>query len=177
MNLEAIARQSAQAGHNTINTRTVSVYFQRYAGTNAASGIAGLEYRVMNPDGSIAQRGQTRGDGRVRVRLTHGMIANLEILGSVYEIGPMDRPLHPIDELRGVQERLNMLGYNAGELINNGQMVEGRDSHHVGGMNHNQETERAVLNFQVDNDFFANARIYPEMLTVLRRVLERSGGE
>src|SRR6266566_3791832 len=149
MIIEAIARLIAGAtGFNTINTRTVSIFFQKFPGTASAAGVAALDFRVLNADGTVAQQGQTPADGRIRVRLSAGDTSRLEILGSVYEIALLDRALHPRDELRGVQERLNMLGYNAGTLRADNQRADLRDARNNMGINDSEASERAILNFQ-----------------------------
>jgi N-acetylmuramoyl-L-alanine amidase len=56
-------------------------------------------------------------------------------LGSIYNISVRNK-LEKVNTLHGIQKRLNMLGYNAGR-------VDGA----IG-----PRTERAVLNFQADND-------------------------
>ena len=180
MIIEAITRLFAAAtGFNTINTRTVSIFFQRFPGTTASSGIAALDFRVVNADGTLAQQGQTPADGRIRVRLSAGSTSRLEILGSVYEVSLLDRALHPREELRGVQERLNMLGYNAGALRADNQRADARDGTTANnmGLNDSEASERAILNFQSDQALFADAMFGPLTLGKLRTVTQNSGGE
>src|SRR3954470_5838073 len=160
MSEEAVARLApGAAAHNTINTRTVSIFFQKFPGTASGAGVAALDFRVLNPDGTVAQQGQTPADGRIRVSLSAGDTSRLEILGSVYQISLLDRPLHPRDELRGVQERLNMLGYNAGALRADNQRADARDGRTPSnmGLNDTEASERAILNFQADQGLFPDA--------------------
>jgi hypothetical protein len=178
MIVEAIARLIAGVvAHNTVNTRTVSIFFQKFPGISSTSGIAGLDFRVLNADGTVAQQGRTAANGLIRVRLGPLNTQKLEILGSVYDITLLGRPLHPREELRGVQERLNMLGYNAGTLRADNQRADLVDANNRMGLNDNAQTERAILNFQADNALFADAMVGPNTQTKLRSVMTNSGGE
>ncbi len=127
-------RESGASGHATIRRRPIELIFQRYPGTDAAAAIQGLNYEITIA-GSPPTTGTTGADGKVIIRLGAGETANLNIMGSNYEIRARSF-LEPIDQLRGIQRRLNMLGYNAGPV--DGIM--------------GPRTERAVLNFQADND-------------------------
>jgi peptidoglycan hydrolase-like protein with peptidoglycan-binding domain len=178
MIIDAIARLIAgAAGHNTINTRTVCIFFQKFPGTSSSGGIAGLDFRVLNADGTVAQQGRTPADGRIRIRQPAGDASRLEILGSVYEISQLGRALHPRDELRGVQERLNMLGYNAGALRADNQRADAPDTAGTMGLNDSADTERAILNFQADQGLFPDAMFGPQSQSKLRSVMSSSGGE
>jgi hypothetical protein len=154
---------------------TIDVFFQRFAGTNAASGIEGLEFTLTSP-GTAPLSGKTPPDGKITVRLGKTETAKLEILGSTYEISPLTEALHPITELRGVQQRLNMLGYNAGA-----PQVPAAGSNPVlaaTGLNQREETELAIINFQSDNDplfidGIAGAKTQPR----LQKVVRDAGGE
>src|SRR5258705_7862815 len=65
---EVIARLIYEAVmHNTIATRTIPVYFQRFPGIEWAAGdrgITGMDYRVMS-NGAQIQSGQTPANGQV----------------------------------------------------------------------------------------------------------------
>ncbi len=112
---------------------TVDLIFQRYPGTEAASGIQGLKYEYTVA-GSLPIQGTTAEDGRVRVRLPPGETANLTIMGSIYQVSARFE-IEPFNQTQGVQRRLNMLGFNVGPV--NGVI--------------GPSTEYAVLNFQADN--------------------------
>ena len=112
---------------------SIDLFFQRYPGTDAAAGIQGLEYEYTTA-GSLPIRGTTGADGKVRIRVPVGETATLTIMGSQYQIG-IRSGMEPFNQTKGMQQRLNMLGYNAGET--NGTM--------------GPDTEYAVLYFQADN--------------------------
>lgn len=127
-------REHGASGHATIRRRPIELIFQRYPGTEAAAAIQGLNYEITIA-GSPPSTGTTGADGKVTIRLGAGEVANLNIMGSTYEIRARTS-LEPVTQLRGVQRRLNMLGYNAGAV--DGIM--------------GPITEHAVLNFQADNN-------------------------
>jgi peptidoglycan hydrolase-like protein with peptidoglycan-binding domain len=112
---------------------TVDLIFQRYPGTEAASAIQGLEYEYTVA-GSNPIRGTTGADGKVKVRIPPGETAELKIMDSTYLVSTLDN-IDPFDEIKGVERRLQMLGYNVGN-------VDGL----IG-----SKLEYAVLNFQADN--------------------------
>jgi hypothetical protein len=126
-------RESGASGHATIQRRPIELIFQRYPGTEAEAAIQGLNYEIT-VGGSPPSRGTTGADGKVTVRLGSGETADLNIMGTTYVVRARTR-LEPVDQLRGVQRRLNILGYNAGPV--DGDM--------------GPRTELAVLNFQADN--------------------------
>lgn len=126
-------REAGAAGHAVVRPQVIEILFQRYPGTAAAAGISGLNYEVIigaNPP----RPGTTGADGKVTVQLLPGASARLRVMGTEYVL-TVAAGLEPVDQTRGWQRRLNMLGYNAG----NPDGVVGRKS------------ERGVLNFQADN--------------------------
>jgi len=156
----AVPRRAGGAGgHAAIQRRTVEIFFQRFPGTRGASGIRGLEYEVT-VGGGPAQRGTTGNDGKVTLRLAPGTNATLRILGSEYQIN-LSGAFHPIEEMRGVQQRLGMLGYYTGPLHGDGRRADTNN-------NPNEATERAMLNFQADNDLFPDAMFGPQSTRALR---------
>jgi peptidoglycan hydrolase-like protein with peptidoglycan-binding domain len=114
--------------------QSVDLYFQRYPGTDAAAGIQGLDYEYTCL-GSLPIRGTTGKDGKVRIRVPKGESANLKVLGTEYKISVGDA-LEPHDQVKGMQQRLFMLGYEKFE--------------HDGEIGYS--TEYAILNFQADHD-------------------------
>ena len=175
---EAIARLVPDsAAHNTLNTKTVTIFFQKFPGSSSSAGIADLDFQVVNPDGSVAQSGKTPADGKIKVRLSPGSSAKLQILGSVYDISLLGRSLFPKDELRGVQERLNILGYNAGTLRADNRKAALRDLQNNMGLNDSEPSERAILNFQADNALFTDAMVGPATQSKLNSVTSSSGAE
>lgn len=158
---------------NTVNRRRVKLFFQRFAGTNAASGIQDLAFSVTI-NGGPAITGVTPADGKIEMLLGAGDTAQLNILGSTYNVSLLVGGLHPVAELRAVQQRLNMLGYNAGALqADNTAAVTGG----IEGQS-TIETELAITNFQSDNDpLFIDAIAGPNTQTRLRNNVRNSGGE
>jgi len=130
----AVPRRAGGArGFALLRRRTIEIIFQRYPGTDAASAISGLDYEVTVGRGST-RRGRTGNDGKLTIRIAPFARARLNIMGTEYRVRARSG-LERFNHLRGVQRRLNMLGYNAGAV--DGSM--------------GPKTEHAVLNFQADN--------------------------
>ena len=161
-------RGEGEAGNAAVRLREIRVYVQKYPGTAARAGVDRMEYSVTVGDAPPVQ-GQTGSDGMISIRLAPGATATLRILGSVYEISMTDE-LHPIEEMRGVQQRLAMLGYCPGPL-------KGDDARADTYVNPDAETERAILDFQADNDLFADAQFGPTSSRALRNVVRNARGE
>jgi len=118
---------------STLVYTSVDLFFQRYPGIDPASGIQGLEYEYTTA-GCLPIRGTTGADGKVRIRVPVGESATLKIMGSEYRV--KSRPgLEPFNKIKGVQQRLIMLGYNA--RVATGTM--------------GPYAEYAILQFQADN--------------------------
>ena len=173
-------------GLNTVNRRRIQIFFQRFAGTNAASGIAGLVFTITI-NGGPAITGVTPASGKVEMLLSASDTAQLNILGSQYTVSLLAGGLHPVAELRGVQQRLNMLGYNAGALQADNTAVVTPAPPLVPpntGANppvENQstlETELAIINFQSDNEpLFIDAVAGAKTQTSVRNKVRNNGGE
>lgn len=163
-------RGEGEAGNAAIRLREIRVYLQKYPGTAARSGVDQLEYTVTVGDAPPVQ-GRTGSDGRITIRLAPGSAATLRVLGSAYEISLTDE-LFPIEEMRGVQQRLEMLGYCPGPFPEG--VVDVRADTYV---NPNADTERAILDFQVDNDLYADAQFGPTSSRALGNVVRNAGGE
>jgi len=131
----SVPKQSPGATTQAVIRRhKVEMQFQRYPGTEASAAIEGLDYDVKI--GSAPPRTGTLGaDGKITLRLTAGQTAKVTILGTTYKV-KHDAGLASKTTLKGVQRRLNMLGYNAGAV--DGVM--------------GPQTEYAVLNYQADNN-------------------------
>ena len=180
-----VSRATA-AGLNTINRRRVQIFFQRFAGTNAASGIAGLSFTITVNGGPVIV-GVTPATGKIEILLAAGDTAQLNILGSTYNVSLLVGGLQPVAELRGVQQRLNMLGYNAGALQADNTAPSTPapplvpPSAAVNPPVQNQstlETELAIYNFQADNDpLFNDAIAEINTQTRLQNNVRNSGGE
>jgi len=161
-------RGEGEAGNAAVRLREIRVYVQKYPGTAARAGVDQLEYSVTVGDAPPAQ-GRTGRDGMITIRLAPGATATLRVLGSTYEIGLTDE-LHPIEEMRGVQQRLEMLGYCPGPL-------KGDDARADAYVNPDAETERAILDFQADNDLFADAQFGSKSSDKLKSVVRNARGE
>jgi hypothetical protein len=115
--------------HNTINIRTVKVFFQKSPGkpSGAARGIPDLDCRILN-DGNPVRVVRSAKDGLVEVPLSNDA-ATLEILHqgqavSQYDISIEDAPFDSAETLRGQQQRLRHLGYQLGHGGPNGDGVD-----------------------------------------------------
>jgi hypothetical protein len=138
--------------HNTLNLRTVEIYFQKSPGKDKGDkrGIKGLKYRVISEGISTPER-ETGDDGKIELHI-QGNRSTLQLLsnGTVvaeYTVTISDDDLDPENTRLGQQRRLRMLGYHLGH--------EGSDHIGVDG-NTRMETERSILDFQVDNNLTIN---------------------
>jgi peptidoglycan hydrolase-like protein with peptidoglycan-binding domain len=157
-------------GPTTLNRRRVKIYFQSYPGTSAASGIAGLQFSVKVGTSPVVT-GTTPGDGLIEIWLASGETASLKVLGTEYTVSALAGVPFPITELRGVQQRLNMLGYNAGTL--HADNLEAKKFIMDG-----EGNERAVINFQSDNDpLFIDALSGSQTQARLQKIVRGAGGE
>lgn len=148
MILEHIARLIHEAaGHNTLNVRTMELFFQKSPGVPEGDdrGIPGLEYRVMI-DGRQTQSGTTGDDGLIAVQCRPNAETVLELLvaGSPvaqYRLTFRDAPFEPATQVIGWQRRLRTLGYQLGPA---GETRDGVD----GSMG--RRTDKAIQDFQLD---------------------------
>jgi len=165
----AIPRRAADAGgHAAVRRRVVEIFFQQYPGTEGRSGIAGLDYAVT-VGGGPTRNGTTGNDGKITLRMAPGTTAMLRILGSAYRI-TLSGVLHPIVEIRGIQQRLGMLGYYTGALHGDNRRA---DTFH----NPNEETERGMLDFQADADLFSDAMFGRDSSRALNRIIRDNRGD
>ena len=156
---------------------------------SAGRGIAGLDFEVEALGAVVA--GTTGADGRIDVRVPPGGSATIRILVagtavSEYEVTIDLTPLSSLNagdavldpgskaqaaneatngtSIRGTQERLRMLGYQIGH--------GGADGNGVSGVM-TTEWERSVIDFQVDQDLLADAKIGQQTKA---RLTGRAGG-
>lgn len=130
---------------NTLVLRKVKVIFQVYpgtGGTDAERGIANVDFTVTVASHSLRATGRTAADGSLEIQIPAGSTADLNILGTVYPI-TVRTAIEGSTTTKGVQRRLNLLGYELGG-------VDGA----VG-----QKTDRATLNVQADSDLDADGVI------------------
>jgi Putative peptidoglycan binding domain len=157
-------------GPTTINRRKIQIFFQSYPGTSKASGIQGLSY-VLTVGTSPGVVGTTPSDGHIDIHLSAGDTASLKILETEYQVSLLEGLPFKITELRGVQQRLNMLGYHAGGLRTD-------DLQARTGLNQEQRTERAIINFQADHDpLFIDGIAGSKTQAKLHEVVQGAGGE
>ena len=170
-----VARLTAEApNHNTLIGRRVTLYFQTAPGIPSSSGskwgIKGLDYKVFW-GAQEKQTGQTSSNqsGKVVVVVCSNPSTKtiLEILGTRYEIIRL-KNFAPTKTVRGIQQRLTILGYYCGELIaNENAIVENKDLYNIP----NVETEQAILDFQADNDLFTDALFGPKSIKAIDKIL------
>ncbi len=114
-----------------------TVIFQRFPGVHGSDddrGIGDVPFtlRVM---GQPDRKDKTGKDGSIKVVMPANSVALLDFLGTTYDLSPRDE-IEPLDTIKGVQRRLDMLGYHPGA-------VDGT----VG-----TTTDDAVLKLQADNN-------------------------
>jgi hypothetical protein len=166
-----LARDSEiRDAYNAIDTQSVFVYMQKCAGVPEREnrGIEGLDYRILC-DGTLIRQGRTAADGKIEIRLPVGRRVILEVLSSQYEISIMPT-LHPIDQIRGVQQRLEMLGYHIGPIHGDGRLASTY-------RNPDSITEYAMLEFQTDANLFADAKFGTQSGRKLQEHITDAGGE
>jgi len=152
---------SDSTAHNTLNSPpTVPIFFQMSPSTPSGDvrGIAGIRFQVTI-DGRVVQSGTTPQNGRVDVQVPPGGQSTLQLQddsGDVvaeYNVTVNSDPLDAVNTIRGQQQRLRMLGYQIGK--------DGEGN----GVNLNNDTkddpnadwERSILDFQADENLFADA--------------------
>lgn len=95
---------------------TFKVVFQRFPGVGGKEedrGIGGVPFK-LRVTGLPDKQDKTDKDGSVKVVMPVGSAAILDILGTSYELNPKDA-IEGLNTINGVQRRLDMLGYHAGE--------------------------------------------------------------
>ncbi len=139
--------------HNTLNLRTAEIYLQKSPGKDKGDkrGIKGLKYRVIS-EGVTTPEKETGEDGKVEMHVRGGR-ATIHILWegkpvAEYIVTISDADLESETTLLGQQRRLRILGYHLGH--------EGNDRNGVDGEKR-METERSILDFQVDHGLTINS--------------------
>jgi len=156
--------------YNAINVPTVRVYVQRFPGRPEQDnrGVQDLDYRIVC-DGAIVRRTQTPATGRIDLRLPPGMNVSLHVLGTEYRVTRLGA-LHPRAQIRGVQQRLEMLGYHVGALHGNADLASTF-------VNPDVDTEHAMLDYQADSNLFPDAQFGTNSQNALRNLMRDSRGE
>jgi hypothetical protein len=144
----------ASGAQNTLNLPPpIPIHFQMspdFPG-GAPRGIRGMSFQV-SVAGVVITRGVTPADGRVDVRVPPGGSATVQLLngGTVvaeYVVRVDAAALSAVTTVTGQQERLRMLGYQIGHSGAGGNGVDGTQ---------NFQLERSILDFQVDQNQFAD---------------------
>jgi hypothetical protein len=152
-----IARLVSEAAdyiYNTLNARTVDLYFQRSPGRPSGDprGIANLEYRITS-NGAVLRAATTTGnDGKVTVRV-RGQSVTVELLQAgtpvaSFEVRTTQAGFGPVTDVEGQKQRLRFLGYQIGHA---GPAGDGVDNVQ------NMEFERSVLDLQADAGLLVDA--------------------
>ncbi|MGK2231241.1 MAG: hypothetical protein ACI92O_000399 [Colwellia sp.] len=133
-----VSRSSATKENiNKLRFHRIKVYLQLFPGT-----FANEENRAMSVDiefrlyinGKYAQSGNIAADGSATVLIPSGNKAELDVLGTMYALTPTAN-LAPFDSLKGIQQRLRLLGY----------------FHREADEKWDADFDRAVQNFQADH--------------------------
>ncbi len=155
--------------HNAVNVRTVDVYIQDSAGAPGDKrGVEGLQYEVLSND-QVIQTGLTDKEGKIQVFLFPEATTILKVLGTEYEVSLLGT-LYPRTQLRGVQQRLDLLGYHPGTLHADAALAADYD-------NKTEGTEKAILDFQADNKLFPDAMFGPKSQQALEKLMTKTKAE
>jgi len=133
--VRAARTDKSLAHHNTLVLRKLKVYFQQFpgkSGTDAERAVANIDY-TLKVDGRVVDIGKTAADGSVTLNVPAGVPCTLNALGTDYTV-TMHGFLEPVTTVFGQQRRLQMLGFNLGD-------VDGK----VG-----RRTDKAFEDFQAD---------------------------
>ncbi len=144
-------------GHNTLNATVVEVFFHRSPGwpSGDTRGIEGLEYQIMT-GGAVAHSGKTGKDGKIEVTVSGGQ-AELQLMSggkavASYQVNVRSDPYEAGNTIKGVQRRLRGLGYQVGH---DGAAQNGVTN------SMNEATDRAILEFQVDQNLAIDGKVGP----------------
>lgn len=165
------------SNHNRLVGRRVTVFFQTAPGLpkSIKRGIEDLEYKVFwGAEEKQSGRTSTAKDGKVVVVVSPDPNTQtiLEILGTRYEIHRLQN-LARANTIRGMQQRLSLLGYYFGALAANETVVDLTANQKGMYNNPNKETEKAILDFQADQDLFADAMYGPKTSKAMEKQLKK----
>lgn len=138
---------------STLALIKVTVFLSRSSGApHEPHGIQGADFQLLENDVPAAS-GTTAANGRIDLQLTPGLTHKLVTLGTTYEINIRTAALEPVTDFTGQQRRLRMLGYHLG----NG----GPDNNGVDGTVLHDRFDRAILEFQADENVKVDGRMGP----------------
>ncbi len=127
---------SAMQNVNRLRVHRTKIYLQSFPGTFAngeeASAFKDIEYALYIND-NFSQSGMVPNDGCIELLVPGASKAELEVLGTKYDIEVLPK-FAAHDSILGVKQRLRSLGYYQAEI--NGKWCD--------------ELDKAVLNFQAD---------------------------
>lgn len=138
-----VARSSrAKENINKLRFHRLKVYLQLIPGNfsepeNRAMSVD-IEFRLYIND-KYAQSGNIAADGSANLLIPSGSKAQLEVLGTRYALTTITK-LAPCESLKGMQQRLRLLGY----------------FHRDADEKWDAEFDRALLNFQADHGLEPN---------------------
>lgn len=172
MTTEVARLTSDSTAHDTVNTRTVEIYFHKSPGwpDGDQRGIEGLEYQVLS-EGRVTQSGRTGNDGKIEMSI-RGSESTLQLMfngASVaeYRITIRDEDWEASNTIIGVQRRLRALGYHLGHA---GEGMDGIDG------NLGEKTDKAILDFQIDQNLTADGKVGTQTRNSLNRAVGGSAG-
>lgn len=176
-----VARLNSEApNHNRLVGRRIQVFLQTVPGLPGTTnlGIEKLDYKVFWGD-EEKQSGRTssRKDGKISVIVSpqEGTQTILEVMGTRYEIVGL-RNLARHNTVRGVQQRLALLGYYYGPLVADETEINLQTHQRDLYINPDKETERAILDFQADGDLFSDALFGPRTSKAMEDEIRSIGG-
>jgi peptidoglycan hydrolase-like protein with peptidoglycan-binding domain len=172
MTTEVARLNSESTAHDTVNTRTVEIYFHQSPGWPDGDnrGIEGMEYQVLS-EGSVTQSGRTGRDGKIEMSI-RGNESTLQLMfngASVaeYRIAIRDEDWEAPTTIIGVQRRLRALGYHLGHTGDESDGIDGdlRD-----------KTDKAILDFQIDSNLTSDGEVGNQTRNSLNNAVGGSAG-
>lgn len=158
--------------HDTVNLRTVEIYFHKSPGwpDGDRRGIEGLEFQVLS-EGSVIQSGQTGSDGKIEVSI-RGNESTLQLMFNgtsvaEYRITIRDEDWEAPTTVIGIQRRLRALGYHLGHTGDGADGIDG---------DLGDKTDKAILDFQIDQNLTADGKVGTQTRNSLNRAVGGSAG-
>jgi hypothetical protein len=131
----------------TLVPEVIEVYFQVYPGKTTregtAIGIPNAPYQLTPAGGGPVQHHTTDNNGMIRLAIFVGDTIRIRIFDTDFNLRARTT-LEPVTERRGMQRRLQMMGFQLGPRGVDGQM--------------GHWTERAILDFQADSNLRLTGR-------------------
>ena len=158
---------------NTVNIKSVEIFFQRSPGFVAddedARGVEKLPFKIF-VKGKEVKSGVTKKKGLIIVPIYGGKPSELRVYEDAryskyieYEITYCNDAYKSIDGLEGQQQRLRKLGYQLG---NSGTKKNGADGEY------GLKSDRAILQFQADYSLYPDGTAGTKTKKKLKEVIE-----